>query len=84
MKWSTRTVPRALTTACHGNIFQSPAARRALDRKALTWHVLGRDLWFLLLGLTLAATTRTDDLAVQPVRPAGRPTARLPLTAFGT
>jgi hypothetical protein len=28
-----------------------------IDRRALTWHVLLWDLWFLLWGLTLAATT---------------------------
>jgi hypothetical protein len=28
-----------------------------VDRRALTWHVLLWDLWFLLWGLTLAATT---------------------------
>ncbi len=28
-----------------------------VDRRALTWHVLVWDLWFLLWGLALAATT---------------------------
>lgn len=28
-----------------------------VDRRALTWHVLLWDLWFLLWGLALAATT---------------------------
>lgn len=28
-----------------------------IDRRALTWHVLVWDLWFLLWGLALAATT---------------------------
>jgi len=41
-----------------------------VDRRALSWHVLLWDLWFLLWGLALAAATWTS---VHLTRPPARP-----------
>jgi hypothetical protein len=38
-----------------------------VDRRALTWHVLLWDLWFLLWGLALAATTWRSRMSARLV-----------------